>query len=403
MLWALPVGVDCYHQQFPAGWPMQQVPLLQTSFDMLVSADQDFSYLATSATGWHSVPQGPAVSMNESVAFPANEGQKLKRQKKQRHRKGQPLEIQSQTLVDGSDELSSGPHLPDVDQEDSDAQGQIQALADRLLENLRSGNAACVQVAISDFRRMTFEEKIPSRAAQLALETSSAADQGVLTSGLHGQVRTAMQSKHGNYVITKAVEVMPVGRTSFIVDELLGHGCEVARHRFGCRLICRILEHLSPSDVISKKLLDEVVDEAESLCTHAFGSIVIRHFLEHGLAEHRSRIATALRKDLVTCALQRKGSHVVEAAFRYCSPEACSSLAEQITGNCDDLLAIATGQFGRHVVVALLRMEGDVGKMVTDALLPCAKELLASKFGKTTLEALQANVSSDDALSTSKL
>merc|ERR1711957_73156 len=96
-------------------------------------------------------------------------------------------------------------------------------------------------------------------------------------------------------------------------------------------------------------LLDEVLEDAELLCTHAFGSIVMRHFLEHGLTEHKHLVARALLSDATVCALQRKASHVVEAAIRYCIPSDAYLLAENLLDS-DRLLTLATGQFGRHVL-----------------------------------------------------
>jgi pumilio RNA-binding family len=281
--------------------------------------------------------------------------------------------------------------VPDQDLGDSECQIQIEQMAEMLLQELRSGSSTRKTRAAATFSRYAFQDKVSSRAAQLALETATAAEQVTLASGLHGHVRSAMLSKNGNYVITKAVEVMPVDRASFIVEELLGHGVEVARHRFGCRVICRILEHLSPRDENSMKLLNEVLEQAENLCNHAFGSIVMRHFLEHGLAEHKHRVALALCTDIVTCAMQRKGSHVVEAAFRHCAPDDHRLLAERILADSTELFGLATGQFGRHVVVTLLGMEGekeDVRQQLIKALLPMAPELGESKFGKGVCAAL---------------
>jgi len=237
------------------------------------------------------------------------------------------------------------------------------------------------------------------------LEEANATEQMSLICGLRGQVRSAMLSKHANYAVTKAVEVMPAGRIGFISEELLEHGCETARHRFGCRVICRILEHLSPKDEKSMELLDEVLQNAGSLCTHSFGSIVMRHFLEHGLAEHRHRVAMALLEDPITCALQRKGSHVVEAALRFCSTEDRLLLAKQLTGNSESLLSLATGQFGRHVVQSMQSAENaEIKHMTIGALTPLAHQLSSAKFAKHIYSELILNVAAQANLqSTSRL
>merc|ERR1711959_625883 len=111
----------------------------------------------------------------------------------------------------------------------------------------------------------------------------------------------------------------------------------------------------------------------------------MRHFLEHGLAEHRHRVALALLEDPITCALQRKGSHVVEAALRFCSPEDRLLLAKQLIDNSESLLSLASGQFGRHVVQTMLSVETDVSgirHMTLGALTPLAHQLSSAKFAK---------------------
>merc|ERR1712070_1036785 len=119
--------------------------------------------------------------------------------------------------------------------------------------------------------------------------------------------------------------------------------------------------------------------------THSFGSIVMRHFLEHGLPEHRHRVVMALLQDSVNCALQRKGSHVVEAALRYCSKDDRVLLAKQLVDNDESLFALASGQFGRHVVQTLLSTENGIygiREMTIGALAPMAQRLSTSKFAK---------------------
>jgi len=272
------------------------------------------------------------------------------------------------------------------------ATAQIEEQVDHLLSHLRSGIAEHKQLALKSFADMAFQDQCSSRAAQLALDRASISEQTELFSGLQGSVRRAMQDQNANHVITKAVEVMPADRVSFIGAELLGHGSQLARHRFGCRVLCRILEHLPPSGTKTMELLEEVLEDADNLCTQAHGSIVMCHFLEHGLDEHKHRIAVALGKDLVSSTLKRKGSQVVEAAIRYCSFDDCQQLSKVLLEDANNVSALATGQFSRHVVAAMLVLEGEkaqIRKSAIDALSGIAQELPMHRNGKTCLELLQ--------------
>merc|ERR1719265_2384979 len=211
--------------------------------------------------------------------------------------------------------------------------------ADRVLAQLKLGGHAR-QAAISGMESMAFRTKISCRAAQIALEKASAHDAAALALGMRGHVRSAVQSKYANYVIQKILETLPVARSSFIVEELLGSGAVVSRHRFGCRILCRILEHDSLTEGATAQLLDEILDSGtEDLCNHAFGSYVVRHLLEFGLPEHRRKIATVLSSDVMGYSKQRQSSHVVEAALKYCSAEDQRMLAEQLMSRRDQLMS----------------------------------------------------------------
>jgi len=364
-----------YYCYYPSGWPYGQHTPTEQVPDMN-SMDQV-------------LPEVVAGCEHEAAAMqPPKAGQAAQRQKKQRQGKAKPA--QSKECSTHADMLDAASE----DKADEAAQAYIQMLADSLLKELRSGSLPRSQLAIASFARMIFQDYCSTRAAQRALETASATEQVALASGLHGRVRSAMQDKNANYAITKAVEVMPGDRIGFIAEELLGYGRDLATHRFGCRVICRILEHLSPRDTNSLSLLEEVLVDAEHLCSQAFGSIVMRHFLEHG-PQFRSRVAAALCQNTVSCALARKGSLVVEAAIRYCSPADAGLLAEQLLGDSDDVWTLATGQFGRHVLCFLLTLEGDkseIRQSTLDALLPMAKELSTSKYGKLVYSALPSSM-----------
>lgn len=134
-----------------------------------------------------------------------------------------------------------------------------------------------------------------------------------------------------------------MGRRSFLVEELLGVVDETARHRFGCRLLCRILEHMSAGDKATRDLLDEVLVNVGELCSHTFGSYVVRHILEFGLPEHKHRVASALLPQAKWHAKHRLGSHVVEAALRSCSQEDQIAIVKALLAD-QDVASLASSQ-----------------------------------------------------------
>jgi hypothetical protein len=266
---------------------------------------------------------------------------------------------------------------------------QAQEIANGLLVQMQTGGAS-LNSALAKFERLAFSSKVTSRAAQMALEQADMTDAVLLAGGLRGHVRCAVQSKHANYVVQKITELLPAARAGFIVDELKGFGHEAARHTFGCRVLCRIMEHLSPSDANTVELLDEVLRGVDNLCSHPFGSFVVRHVLEFGLAAHKQRVVQVLLADVVAFAKHKFGSHVVEAALRHASPEDQRLLSAALSSNKDELMAVATNQFGRHVVRAVLATHGAAKDEAVEKLTALEGQLKSSRYGKSVYQALRA-------------
>eukprot|EP00415_Alexandrium_ostenfeldii_P001588 UN1588 len=142
--------------------------------------------------------------------------------------------------------------------------------------------------------------------------------------------------------------------TSFVVKELLGSGAEVACHRFGCRILCRLIEHNGGSGTLAE-LFEELLAEAASLCQHPFAHYVMECMLEH-VPEHRQRIIHALRSDLRGNACDRSGSHVVEAALAHGSEADRHAIAFQLLGTGKhSVISLAQSQYGSFVLLALMQ------------------------------------------------
>merc|ERR1712137_988717 len=177
-------------------------------------------------------------------------------------------------------------------------------------------------------------------------EDASPNEAVVLLKGLRGHVREALKSMHCNYVIQRAVEVLPNELTNFIPQELIGVGKEVAQHRFGCRILCRLLEHGSLEEVWKNALFEEVLGDTGDLSLHAFGNFVIRHCLEFGHSWHRHSIATALcTTNLFETAKDQNGSHVVESAVEFCDMTDKESIADAFLSNPHQLYSLATDNY----------------------------------------------------------
>lgn len=235
------------------------------------------------------------------------------------------------------------------------------------------------------FLRAAFDAQ-GCRVAQAALDEAEREEKAELTSELRGHVREALESPHANFVLQKVVEVMPPAMVQFIVKELTGVAVQTALHCFGCRVICRLLEHCPHGQTGS--LVDEVLHDGALLCKDNFGNHVVRHILEHGTPAQRRAVARVLLEDPLQMAGHRNASCVVEKALSHCAAEESSALAGALLRDGDTAAQLACGRYGSYVVRALLECE-HVDAVETRALLRWqSPKLQQSKFGRRVLEDL---------------
>jgi pumilio RNA-binding family len=225
-----------------------------------------------------------------------------------------------------------------------------------------------------------------TRLVQEAFGVADRQTAAELVQELHGFVRRAIDSPHANYVLQKVIEVMPRVHIRFILDELRGVADATARHRYGCRILCRLLEYAGSDEGVAA-LLDEVVEEAGALVFHFFGHHVLQHIFEHGTDWQKHRVAMAICDNMENCAQDPHGSFIVEAAVRYCSDDDQFELATCVLGSDPTrLVSLASSRFGSHVVRAVLRMPGATAERATRMLLEHATMLEKTKFGRHVLE-----------------
>lgn len=236
------------------------------------------------------------------------------------------------------------------------------ALAAGLLASFEAGgeaSAAAMEVLLQPgvFGRLSFEP-VGCRAVQLALDAADRHQAVELAAKLRGRVVESVRSPHANYVLQKVIKVLAPQEVPFIVDELAASGLDLARHEYGCRIFCRLLEHSASSPAVAA-LLDAELASAESdgeLLRHTFGHHVVECALEHGLPRQRQAVVAIARKNLMGNAWNRNAAYVVEKALLYGTAEERAALTTDFAAcSSSDLAALARSQFGSMVMRALLR------------------------------------------------
>merc|ERR1712187_259559 len=132
---------------------------------------------------------------------------------------------------------------------------------------------------------------------------------------LHGKVRKAVQSGHGNYVVQKLIEVMPPEQSYFVAWELCGDAVSVSQHAFGCRIMCRLLEPCAEHPC-TIWLVAEILPHVGTLYRHKFGHHVVESILSNCGIEQRLKVAFALQHYVIESVLDEHGSFVLTTTLR---------------------------------------------------------------------------------------
>jgi len=262
-------------------------------------------------------------------------------------------------------------------------------MKNELSHDLEAGGDAMI-AALSKVRNsvLTFAfEPFGCRLVQLALDVADSSHRQALAKEMIGHVVEAVSSPHANFVIQKLIEVLPMSAVSFVAEELSPYAAEAARHRFACRVLCRLVEHHSSTCTNSTStLIDELLLDAEKLVHHNFARHVLQLVLEHGSVDHQQRIVKAIRNDLFRNAKSRYASYIVEDALKSCCIAERDTIAADLLSDSDEFVKLAMHESGCHVAKAVVMSSGSFADIARHLLISRASELQSAKYGQRLLE-----------------
>ncbi|CAK0842831.1 unnamed protein product, partial [Prorocentrum cordatum] len=184
------------------------------------------------------------------------------------------------------------------------------------------------------------------RLLQNAIELSSQEVQLSITRQLQGHVKEVLESPHANHVLQRAIEFMRPSSVSFVLEELneCGPAADLARHRYGCRIMERLIEHFPLGHL--EPLITDMLNETWDLSKHPFGNFVVQHLLEHGTQDHRRLIVDCLLKELVNVCPHQHAVNVLDKALSYGALGDQRALAEGVLRRPGLLLQLSSSRAG---------------------------------------------------------
>jgi hypothetical protein len=224
------------------------------------------------------------------------------------------------------------------------------------------------------------------RVAQKTLEVATGSDRDEVIAELADHVQELYESPHGNHVLSRAIEVLPAGKTTFVIEALQGKGLAVSKHRFGCRIICRLIEHAGEAQI--KGLMAEILENIESLAKQAYGNFVVQSILEHSASYRHNAVARLLAIFPSLC-MDRSGSLVAQRILDYCDDNTKQLAIECL--NKENVIEVACSRYGCYVIEQLASMQASFPAALQSAhmLSEGVHELQRSEYAQRVISAFE--------------
>lgn len=251
-----------------------------------------------------------------------------------------------------------------------------------------SAKGRAIRVALSAIRGKVVQlafDPVGCRVVQQALQVADKEASIAMIAELKGSVIKASGCPYANFVLQKVIELLPPSQAEFIVNELCCRVSDVAINRYGCRIICRLLEH-SAAALPTGTLLDKMLINARILCYHTYGHYVIQMLLEHGTCRHRKAVVAALCKDAVKMAKSRHSSHIMILVLTANDADDRHALIEALLAKDNQIPELAEDKHGWLVIRAMCKVAGTQLQNIRTRLAPGVEQLQESKYGKRILQ-----------------
>jgi len=225
------------------------------------------------------------------------------------------------------------------------------------------------------------QDPIGCREVQHAIETADANTLAGIAAELHDHVWDATCCPHANHVLQRCIAALFPEDLQFIVDVLTKErlAVQAARHKYGCRIVQRLIEHCSSVQI--EGLLRSLLAEVPLVSCHAYGNYVMQHILQHSPLQ--SEVCQALEEHLNALSSDQYGAAVVSCAMTSASRPSRLSLARAILKEPSVLIRLACSRHGHPAAREVVEVLDSPDRMEALRILGTNQtRLLRSRYGR---------------------
>jgi len=237
----------------------------------------------------------------------------------------------------------------------------------------------------SDVWRLSRDAKGCRQVQQAFEEARSDEERVALASGLIGRVWAALKCPNANHVVQKCISTIRPVDAQFIIDELrdgaAGGVAQAARHRYGCRIIQRLLEHCAVDQLAL--MVNELSAEVVSLSSHSYGNYVVQHMLEFCTPDVVAHITSVLEMHIANIGANDYVGAVVGKGLSQGNNERRHFLAHTLLQQPEQLVALSCSRKGQLAVKEALKIvDEDTRIKACHELAIRADQLRACRYGR---------------------
>mmetsp|Transcript_90827 Transcript_90827/g.228963 ORF Transcript_90827/g.228963 Transcript_90827/m.228963 type:complete len:303 (+) Transcript_90827:126-1034(+) len=194
------------------------------------------------------------------------------------------------------------------------------------------------------------------RQVQQALtEARDDEERMALVEELHGHIRKLSRCPHGNHVIQKCIDVMPPSSLQFMIPEIMEDKLHaIARHKYGCRIVQRLVEHCPAEQV--HDLVGLLLAEFLELSQHGYGKFIVNNLLRHAVGEQRIRLTELVQQHVAELALHQNGCAVLNTALEHGNFADRGRLDESILEASDRIAFTVHTMYSSAIITNLLNL-----------------------------------------------
>jgi hypothetical protein len=165
-----------------------------------------------------------------------------------------------------------------------------------------------------------------------------------------GRVWELLRNSRAHHVLQKLIEVLPPHRVTPIVAEMrsVPFGVKTfSKHRFGCQIVQRLLEHGNHEDIVN-----DVFDHFVELSNDSFGKHVVQCLQEQG--HQKERLFDLIKAHVPELCKGFEAPRVLLKAFTHGSAEFTKVLAGALLQS-SELVPMLRGRFRKEIKDALTK------------------------------------------------